>query len=113
MTALLVFVVIVKFNLYNADSVYEKSQIEQLLRDENINAIGISGRDAKLICAKKKILPEGDIGFAGEITEVNPAILTLLSDNGYLPVISPISCDINGHALNINADMPHLRLLKV
>ena len=78
--------------------------IVQALRNENINAIGISGRDAKLITAQKKVIPEGDIGFAGEICEVNPAILTLLSDNGYLPVISPISCDVNGHALNINAD---------
>ena len=59
----------------------------------------------KLITApKERLFRGGDIGFAGEICEVNPAILTLLSDNGYLPVISPISCDVNGHALNINAD---------
>lgn len=78
--------------------------IVQALRNDNINAIGISGKDANLITAKKKIIPEGDIGFAGEITKVDPSIITLLLDNGYLPVISPVSCDITGQTLNVNAD---------
>ena len=78
--------------------------IVQLLRGENINAVGISGKDAGLILAEKKIIPEGDIGFAGGITKVNPDIISLLLDNGYLPVISPVSGNNAGETLNINAD---------
>lgn len=79
-------------------------KIVQALRNDNISAIGISGKDADLITAKKKIIPEGDIGFAGDVVSVKPDILSLLLDNGYLPVISPVSSDEKGQTLNINAD---------
>lgn len=79
-------------------------KIVQALIDDNINAVGLSGKDAGIITAEKKHIPEGDIGYAGEITAVNPAVISLLLDNGYLPVISPVSADKNGHTLNINAD---------
>lgn len=78
--------------------------IVSALQKNNVNAIGISGKDAGLITAKKKVIPEGDIGFAGEITKVNPEIISLLLDNGYLPVISPISSSEAGDTLNVNAD---------
>lgn len=78
--------------------------IVQALQSDNVNAIGISGKDAGLITAKKKVIPEGDIGFAGEVISVNPSVLSLLLDNGYLPVISPVSSDKDGQTLNINAD---------
>jgi len=84
--------------------------IVQSLRNDNVKAIGISGKDANLITAKKKIIPEGDIGFAGDVSEVNPEILSLLLDNGYLPVISPVSSDKDGQTLNINADEAALAL---
>ncbi len=79
-------------------------RIVQELQNDNVNAIGLSGKDAGLICAKKKVIPGADIGFAGEITGVNPAVVSLLLDNGYLPVISPVSADTQGKTLNINAD---------
>lgn len=78
--------------------------IVQALRNDNVNAIGISGKDANLITAKKKTIPEGDIGFAGDVFEVDSSILSLLLDNDYLPVISPVSCTLDGQTLNINAD---------
>ncbi len=74
------------------------------LKKDNINAIGISGKDAGLISAQKMVIPEGDIGLAGEIKAVNPDIITLLLDNGYLPVISPVSLSDKGETLNVNAD---------
>ncbi len=79
-------------------------KIVQSLRNDNVSAIGLSGKDANLITAKKKVIPDGDIGFAGDVLSVNPDILNLLLDNGYLPVISPVSSDENGQTLNINAD---------
>lgn len=84
--------------------------IVQALKNDNVNAIGISGKDAGLITAKKKSIPDGDIGFAGEVVSVKTDILSLLSDNGYLPVVSPISADKDGQTLNINADEAALAL---
>lgn len=79
-------------------------EIVNSLQRNNIRAVGLSGKDAGFITAEKKIIPEGDIGFAGEITSVNTELISLLLDNGYLPVISPISCTEAGQTLNINAD---------
>lgn len=73
-----------------------------------IDAVGISGRDNNLICAKKKYLYEKeekiDIGYVGEVVSVNTKILIDLLEGGYLPVISPIGCDGEGNVYNINAD---------
>ncbi len=79
-------------------------QIVQGLKNEKLNACGISGKDAGLIKAKRKIIADGDIGYVGEIESVNSDILKLLSDSGYIPVISPVSSSDNGETLNINAD---------
>jgi len=57
-----------------------------------------------MIKAIKKVIPEGDIGFVGEIKSVNAEVLKLLSDSGYIPVISPVSMSQKGETLNINAD---------
>lgn len=76
-------------------------------------AVGLSGRDAELIQARRKEGPlmEGktdgsraDLGRVGEIFQVNPAIVHTISDNGYIPVISSIGAGFNGESLNINAD---------
>ncbi len=76
-------------------------------------AVGLSGRDAALIQARRKEGPllEGktdgdraDLGRVGEIFQVNPEIVHTLSDNGYIPVISSIGTGSNGESLNINAD---------
>ena len=78
--------------------------IVQGLKNEGLNACGISGKDASLITAVKKEIPEGDIGFVGNITNVNPQLLKLLLENDYVPVISPISSSAKGETLNVNAD---------
>lgn len=73
-----------------------------------LNAIGLSGRDNNLIKAKKKYVYDNlgkiDIGFVGEVVNVNKKILINLLDNSYLPVISPIGYDSAGNSYNINAD---------
>ena len=69
------------------------------------NGVGLSGKDGHLIMARKMKHVKGlDLGYVGEITRVNPEILTLLLDNGYIPVISPVGFGEDGHTYNINAD---------
>lgn len=78
------------------------------LCNHGINAIGISGRDDGLIQAEKKYLyvdgVQTDIGYVGEVVNVNDKVLFDLLDRGYLPVISPVGCDQSGNTYNINAD---------
>ena len=78
------------------------------LNKKGLNALGISGKDCNLIKVEKKYLYEGDnkvdIGFVGEITNVNNEILLKLLNNNIIPVISPIGSDAEGNSYNINAD---------
>jgi len=72
------------------------------LQKQGINAVGISGKDGKLIEASKK---EGvDLGFVGKIDKINPEILNTLIDNDFVPIISPIGFDNETNSYNINAD---------
>ncbi|HEY4304076.1 MAG TPA: acetylglutamate kinase [Gemmatimonadaceae bacterium] len=75
------------------------------LVDIGVNAVGLSGEDASLISATP-MDPE-QLGFVGAPSKVNTHFMKLLLDNGYLPVISPISRDESGtmgSALNVNGD---------
>jgi len=67
-------------------------------------AVGISGKDAFLVEAKK-IKAEYDLGYVGEVGRVNPKILYVLLHNHFIPVISPMAMDRRGIAYNINADI--------
>ncbi len=66
-------------------------------------AVGISGRDARLITAKPV---NADLGFTGEPVDIDVSVIRTLAhqDAGFIPVISPISADANGDGYNINAD---------
>ncbi|MCH8333449.1 acetylglutamate kinase [Candidatus Sumerlaeota bacterium] len=69
-------------------------------------AVGLSGKDAGLIVAKKMKTGTGrDIGFVGDVDTVQPEILHLLNRERFIPVISPISADAEGQTYNINADL--------
>jgi acetylglutamate kinase len=48
--------------------------------------------------------PAGDLGYVGEIARINPAILTLLSEQGYIPVVSSVAIGTDGESYNVNAD---------
>ncbi|MGB9837656.1 acetylglutamate kinase [Methanothermobacter sp.] len=78
-------------------------------------AIGLSGKDSNLLLAKKRAphvvrdaetgeRREIDLGLVGEIESVDPSIINMLTDNNYIPVISPIGVDRNANTLNLNAD---------
>ncbi len=76
-------------------------------------AVGMSGKDGLLVVARKKVVKkkigeqevEVDLGFVGETEFVNPKILEVMIDNGYIPVISPVAIDLNGNIYNMNADI--------
>jgi acetylglutamate kinase len=77
-------------------------------------AVGLSGKDAFLLRARKKKLrkvnPESqapeiiDIGLVGEVTQVNPGIINTLKAGGFIPVISPVGVGPDHETYNINAD---------
>jgi len=64
-------------------------------------AIGISGRDADLLIGEP--ISE-ELGRVGKILQVNAAILTVLSESGYIPVVCSVASDSSRNALNVNAD---------
>lgn len=71
---------------------------------QHLQAIGISGIDHGLLKVRP-IQATEDIGFVGEVTEVNTAFLMNLLENNIIPVISPIGMDEKGQHYNINGDM--------
>ena len=76
------------------------SHVESL----GVQAVGISGKDGGLLKCKKKYSNGEDIGFVGDITEVNPKILYDLLEKDFLPIVFPIGFDDNYDSYNINAD---------
>lgn len=80
-----------------------KNIVAQLQADE-CNAIGLTGADANLIQAHKRIHHSIDYGFVGDVDTVNNIFLELLLNNDMVPVIAPISNDRKGQLLNTNAD---------
>lgn len=68
-------------------------------------AVGLSGKDGNLIIAKKIYRQGIDLGYVGEVTLVNPEIIHLLTNAGYIPVISSVGVSREGETLNINADL--------
>ena len=78
-------------------------QLVSLIHENGGNAIGLCGIDGRMILANKHQGPE-DLGFVGDITQVDPTPIQMALDNGYLPVIATIGSDAEGNLYNINAD---------
>ena len=76
----------------------------KLVQELGVNAIGISGKDGGLLKVEKKYSNGEDIGFVGEITEVNPKIIHDLLEKDFLPIICPVGMDDEFNSYNINAD---------
>ncbi len=77
------------------------SMVEEL----GVKACGITGKDGGLLHVKKKYANTGeDIGYVGEITDVNPQILYDMLEKDYLPIVAPIGMDDDFDTYNINAD---------
>lgn len=76
----------------------------QMVEELGVNAVGISGKDGGLLKVEKKFSEGQDIGYVGEIKEVNPKILEDLLERDFLPIVCPIGMDANYETYNINAD---------
>jgi acetylglutamate kinase len=96
-------------------------EIVHLINRYGGRAVGLSGKDAQLINARKKLLrrevaqADGsetlvDIGLVGEVTDVRPEILRVLEGGGFVPVVAPLGTDGDGQTLNINADTAAARV---
>jgi acetylglutamate kinase len=69
-----------------------------------INAVGICGKDSNTLKVEK-LCPDGmDIGYVGDVTDVDPTLVQSLIDNDFVPVISSIGVDDKGNSYNVNAD---------
>ena len=97
-------------------------EIVNLLNKHQGKAVGITGKDGKLIRAKKlklrregqKLTDEiGDIGHVGEVVSINTQILEMIKNSDFIPVIAPIGTDDSGASYNINADSVAGEIAKV
>ncbi len=83
-------------------------EIVQLINFHGGKAIGLTGKDGNLIKAKKRYMKinqeEIDLGFVGEVEEVQTELLENLQKDTFIPVIAPIGYDKEGNSYNINAD---------
>ena len=79
----------------------------QLLEDAGGRAIGLCGLDGSLLKADRL---EEDLGFVGEIREVNVDILRDAAQNGYIPIVSTVAAGYHGEVYNINADIAAARI---
>jgi len=77
-------------------------EIVKNINDAGGRAIGLSGKDGRLLVAKK--IEGKDIGLVGEIVDVNTGIIRDINKHGYIPVIAPIADGVDGNCYNINAD---------
>lgn len=79
-------------------------QIVEMISKQGGCPVGLTGKDGKMLRAKKLEKDDIDLGFVGEITKVNTRLLKSLLDNSFIPVIAPIGSDDEGNTYNINAD---------
>lgn len=89
-----------------------QQDIVMMINEAGGKAVGLTGKDGGLIRARKKLMENKDdpsapfdIGFVGDITQVDPAVVKALQDDQFIPVISPIGFGEDGLAYNINADV--------
>jgi acetylglutamate kinase len=88
-------------------------EIVSLINHHGGRAIGLSGKDDKLILARKLEVATGksgkggkvDIGLVGEVRAINPQAIETLDRDGFIPVIAPVGVGENGETYNINADL--------
>lgn len=110
-----------QFNMGNRVTDSETMEIVEMVLAGKINkdivtrinkqggkAVGLSGTDSNLITARKKFIEKDgekiDIGFVGEVEKINPRMIEVLEQEGFIPVISPVGVDREGNTYNINAD---------
>lgn len=88
-------------------------ELVKLLNSEGVKAVGISGKDAGMVIAKKRlhtmtengVEQQTDLGHVGDVRSVDPSLIQSLLAGDYVPVVSPVSAGEDGEDYNINADM--------
>jgi len=81
-------------------------QIVQGIQRAGGKAVGLTGKDGNLIQARKLQRPDGlDLGWVGEVSQVNAELIRFLDGGGLIPVIAPIGVGPAGESYNINADL--------
>ena len=75
-----------------------------MVQELGVRAVGVSGKDGGLLTVEKKYADGQDIGYVGEVKEVNPKILFDLLEKDFLPIVAPIGLDEHFQTYNINAD---------
>ncbi len=87
-------------------------EIVNLINQHGGKAVGLTGQDGNFIRARKLLLPNKDkpeemidIGSVGDITSIDPSIISFLDSGDFIPVIAPIGVGPNGETYNINADV--------
>lgn len=75
-----------------------------MVQELGVKAVGVSGKDGGLLKVDKKYADGQDIGFVGDIREVNPKVLYDLLEKDFLPIVAPIGLDDSFQTYNINAD---------
>lgn len=76
-------------------------KIVQAINDQGGRAVGLSGKDAKLIECKQA---DKDLGMVGSPSKINPLVINTLTENNTIPVIAPLGYGPRGETFNINAD---------
>jgi acetylglutamate kinase len=79
-------------------------QIVAGLQAIGVNALGLTGADLNYMRSEKRPVKDVDYGFVGDVKEVNAGILADLIAKGVVPVLAPLTHDMNGNMLNTNAD---------
>ena len=88
--------------------------IVSLINKHGGRAIGLTGKDANLIRAKKLMMVKNgndgvavpvDLGFVGDVVSVNKDVINMLIASDFIPVIAPLGVDKEGNTYNINADL--------
>ncbi len=89
-----------------------QQDIVMMINEAGGKAVGLTGKDGCLIQATKKMIPDAehpggllDIGYVGDISRIEPAVVKALQDDQFIPVISSIGYGDDGTAYNINADV--------
>ena len=79
-------------------------QIVEMISRQGGCPVGLTGKDGKILRAKKLEKDDVDLGFVGDIEKVNTRLIKSLIDNSFIPIIAPIGSDEEGNTYNINAD---------
>ncbi len=86
--------------------------IVNLINRHGGRAVGLTGKDASLIRARKLLLPNPDneqdmidLGQVGEVASIDPEVIALLETREFIPVVAPIGVGEQGESYNINADL--------